>query len=367
MPPAPLPTIEPRIAQLTPYRPGKPIEEVKRELGIADVVKMASNENPLGPSPRALAAAAEALGSVHLYPDAACHALRERVSQLLQISPDMLVFGNGSDEVIHYLGVAFLSEGDNIVQGDPSFVRYEAAAVLNRSACRKVALTQWVHDLDAMADAVDDRTRIVFIANPNNPTGTLVSRLEVERFLDAVPETCITVFDEAYHEYVDDPDAPDLLPHIREGRNVVVLRTFSKAYGLAGMRIGYGVCRPEIADALNRVREPFNVSLPGQAAALAALDDHEHLEMTLRINRQGRDQLAAGFTRLGLEATPTQGNFLWVNLRRDGRQVYDALLKQGVIVRTGDVFGAHEFLRITIGTPEQNARLLSALEGSLQQ
>ncbi|MGC8668653.1 MAG: histidinol-phosphate transaminase [Chthonomonadales bacterium] len=349
------------ITRLVPYRPGKPIEEVKRELGLTDVVKLASNENPLGPSPKAVEALRQAADRIHLYPDASCWALRAAVAQHLGVPEDTLVFGNGSDDVIHLLGVTLLAPGDEVVQADPSFVRYEAAAILNRANCHLVPLREWTHDLDAMAQRLNERTRLIFIANPNNPTGTSVPRNQVERFLDRVPPRAVVVFDEAYYEYVDRPDYPDTLAYVRDGLNVVTLRTFSKAYGLAGLRIGYGVASPQLADYLNRVREPFNVSLVAQEAALAALSDEEHLRRSRDANRAGKLQLYRGFDALDLPYVPTDANFVWVDVRRDCQEVFLALLQRGVIVRTGDIFGAETWLRVTIGTADQNERFLTAL------
>jgi len=356
------------IKQLVPYRPGKPIEEVERELGITGIIKLASNENSLGPSPKAIEVVQRLASKMHVYPDANCYALRQAVSQATSLSPDSLVFGNGSDDIIHLLGVTFLRAGDEVIQGDPSFVRYEAAAILNDAACHLVPLTaDWVHDLDAMARRVNDRTRLVFIANPNNPTGTIVGRKALEQFLDRMPERVLTVIDEAYFEYAAvDPEYPDSLDYVRAGRNVVTLRTFSKAYGLAGHRIGWGAMRPDIAEWLNRTREPFNVNYMAQHAAVAALGDHEHVERTVAMNEAGKQAFYAAFEELGLPFAPTHGNFVWVDLKRDCKKVFQALLHKGVITRTGDIFGAPTYLRVTIGTQEENAKFLNALRAVME-
>ncbi|MCS6775027.1 MAG: histidinol-phosphate transaminase [Chloroherpetonaceae bacterium] len=356
------------IARLTPYSPGKPIEEVQRELGLTRVVKLASNENPLGPSPQAIKAIADSATRVHLYPDAASRALRQALAGRLHVSPESLVIGNGSDDIIHLLGVTFLRPGDEVVQGDPSFVRYEAAALLNNALCHRVPLTpDWVHDLEAMAARCNARTRLVFIANPNNPTGTIVGRDALLRLLDRMPEGALLVLDEAYYEYAAGaPEYPDGVDLVREGRNVVVLRTFSKAYGLAGLRVGYGVMHPDIAQWLHRTREPFNVNLIAQVAARAALEDVAHVRRTIEVNEEGKQAFYSAFRALGLEYTPTFANFVWVDLRRECRPVYEALLQRGVITRTGDIFGAPTYLRVTIGTPEENALFLSALRHVLQ-
>jgi histidinol-phosphate aminotransferase len=356
------------ITRLVPYRPGKPIEEVERELGITGIIKLASNENSLGPSPNAIAVVRELAAKMHVYPDANCYALRQAVSRATGLSPDSLVFGNGSDDIIHLLGITFLQAGDEVIQGDPSFVRYEAAAILNDAACRLVPLTSdWVHDLDAMAGRVNERTRLVFISNPNNPTGTIVTRNALERFLNKMPERVLTIIDEAYYEYAaGDPKYPNSLDYVREGRNVVTLRTFSKAYGLAGHRIGWGAMRPDIAEWLNRTREPFNVNQMAQAAAVAALDDLDHVERTVAMNDAGKRSFYRAFEELGLPYTLTHGNFVWCDVKRDCKEVFQALLHKGVITRTGDIFGAPTHLRITIGTAEENTKFLNALRDIME-
>ncbi|HZT43704.1 MAG TPA: histidinol-phosphate transaminase [Chthonomonadaceae bacterium] len=360
------PTVAENITHLTPYRPGKPIEEVERELGLTDIVKLASNENNLGPSPKAIEAMQRAAAQMHLYPEATAPRLREALARHLGVDEKMLVFGNGSDDIIHLLGVTFLEPGDEVIQAEPSFVRYKAAAILNNAPCHSLPLDSgWTHDLEAMAERINAHTRLIFLCNPNNPTGTIVSRAALERFLDRVPERAIVVLDEAYFEYAQGPDFPDGSRYVQEGRNVVVLRTFSKIYGLAGLRIGYGIMRPEIAAWLERTREPFNVSGMAQAAALAALADTEHVERTLAMNAAGKQAFYAGFEALGLPYTPTHANFVWVDVRRDCKAVFEALLRQGVITRTGDIFGAPTHLRVTIGRPEENARFLTALRAAL--
>lgn len=356
-------TVGENIMRLVPYRPGKPVEEVERELGITGIIKLASNENSLGPSPKAIEVVKKLAAKMHIYPDASCFALRQALAARTKLSPEAFVFGNGSDDVIHLLGVTFLRECDEVIQGDPSFVRYEAAAILNEARCHLVPLTSdWVHDLDAMAARVNERTRLVFIANPNNPTGTIVTRTALDRFLQGLPPRVITVLDEAYYEYAAaDPDYPSGLEYVREGRNVVVLRTFSKAYGLAGHRIGWGAMRPEIAEWLNRTREPFNVNYMAQFAAAAALEDEEHVAATVRMNELGKQAFYRTFEDLGLAYTPTHGNFVWFDLGRDCKEAFQALLRKGVITRTGDIFGAPTHLRVTIGSEQENAKFLNAL------
>lgn len=356
------PEIPSYVQRLRPYVPGKPIEEVEREHGLSNIIKLASNENPLGPSPRAMAAIREAAASVALYPDASCFALTNALARHLGVSADTVVVGNGSDEIIHYLGLAFLRPGDEVLTGDPSFVRYEAAAVLNQAEYVPVPLREHRFDLEAMAERLGPRTRMVYIANPNNPTGTVVSRDEAERFLDRCPEQTLVVMDEAYYEYVDDPDYPPCLQYIEEGRNVVVLRTFSKIYALAGLRVGYGVARREIVHALHQVREPFNVNSLAQVAALASLEDPDQVPRSRRANAEGRDFLYAAFRRLGLPYVETQANFVLVDVGTSSLPIYEALLRRGVIVRAGEKLGLPTFLRVTIGAMPDNERFIAELE-----
>ena len=369
--PAPLPAppvVEENITRLHAYHPGKPIEEVERELGITGIIKLASNENPLGPAPAAVEAMRALAAKMHIYPDANSHLLRQAVAEKLKVSPDALVFGNGSDDVIHLLGITFLNSGDEVIQSDPSFVRYESAATLNNAKLHLVPLLpDWNHDADALIANINDRTRLIFLANPNNPTGTILGRAAVERIVNAAPERALVVLDEAYYEYaMNDADFPDALQYVRDGRNVVVLRTFSKAYGLAGLRVGFGAMRPEIAEWLNRTREPFNVNYMAQIAAVAALQDTAHITETLRVNEEGKREFYAAFAKLNLPYTPTYGNFVWFDTRRDSKTIFQALLKEGVITRTGDIFGAPTHLRVTIGTSAENAKFLTALEKVLQ-
>ncbi len=351
------------ITRLTPYRPGKPVAEVERELGITGIIKLASNENSLGPSPKAIAAIHDYASKMHVYPDASSFELRNALAAHLDVAPDTLVLGNGSDDIIHLLGVTFLEPGDEVIQGYPSFVRYESAAILNNAPCHLVPLTaNWVHDLDAMAERLNKNTRMVFITNPNNPTGTIVSREALERFIAKVPERALIVVDEAYCEYAaSSPDFSDALRYVREGENVVALRTFSKIYGLAGLRVGYGVMRPDIANSLHQTREPFNLNLMAQLSAVAALQDQEHVAKTVAMNETGKADFYRAFEEMGLDYTPTYGNLVWFDTGRDSAALFQALLREGVITRTGDVFGAPTYLRVTVGTQTENAKFLNAL------
>jgi len=348
------------IASLVPYPPGKPIEELERELGISGSIKLASNENPLGPSKKAVKAVADALTNLHRYPDGSCYYLKTRLAVFLNMPPETLIFGNGSNEIIELLVRAYLAKGDEAVMGDPSFAVYPIAVKAVGAKPVTVALKGFTHDLAAMARAVTDRTRVIFIANPNNPTGTMVGRTEFARFMRDVPDDVIVCVDEAYREFVRTPDFPDSFGYVKAGAPVLVLRTFSKIYGLAGLRVGYGAAPAEMIDYMNRVRQPFNVNSLAQVAALAALDDRKHLERTLDNNARGLEFLFREVGALGLECVPTEANFFLIRVN-DGRGVYDRLLRKGVIVRPMASYGLPEFIRVTVGLPKENKRFVKAL------
>lgn len=349
------------ILKLTPYVPGKPIEEVKRELGIDDIIKLASNENPLGPSSKAVEAMQAAIPNVGLYPEGSCFELRQAVAKHLGVDPGMLIFGTGADEIIHYLGVALLDNGDEIIQGDPSFVQYQAASTLMDCKAHLVPLKDWTHDLKAMLAKVNEHTKMFFITNPNNPTGTIVSADQVEAVLDALPERCVLVLDEAYYEYVDDPNYTRSIEWAKQGRNVIALRTFSKVYALAGLRVGYGIGPQPLMDLIERVRLPFNVNSLAQVAGIASLNDPQQVTRTRELNRRAKEYMYRELDSMGIPYTPTQANFLWIDVKRDCRQVFKQLLQRGVIVRTGDIFGCPTHLRVTTGTDEQNERFIRTL------
>ncbi|MGV3614805.1 MAG: histidinol-phosphate transaminase [Fimbriimonas sp.] len=349
--------IRPNVLAMEPYVPGKPIEEVKRELGLERVVKLASNENPFGPSPKAIEAVREAAASMHMYPDGASFELKEAIAQKFGIERSGIMVGNGSDELIHLLGILMLGEPQHaLMMGDPGFSRYDASAHI--AACRLVKIpldAKYVHDLDAMADAVDEDTRLIYVANPNNPTGTIVRRDAWERFLDRVPENVLIVLDEAYYEYAAHlPEFPNSLDYVKAGReNVVGLRTFSKAQGLAGVRVGYGFASPKVVDAIDRAREPFDVNRLAHAAAVAALDDDAHVQRTVEHNRRGLELLAGAFKEAGAEPCESFANFIYADFHRPTRPIYQALLKRGVITRPGDLLGNPTCLRVSIGTQEE--------------
>ncbi|HEX8550304.1 MAG TPA: histidinol-phosphate transaminase [Abditibacteriaceae bacterium] len=351
------------VEKLRPYVPGKPIDEVKRELGLPDdleIIKLASNENVLGPSPRALAAIAEAAPESWLYPDDTCFELKNALAKFWDVAPEQLVIGNGSDEILHFLGLAFLDRDDEVVFGEPSFVQYKAAAMLANVTYVPVPLdAEMRHDLRAMKAAITERTKMVFIANPNNPTGTTVSRADFEEFLEDLPPRVVVVLDQAYYEYVMTDDSPNALDYIRAGHNVVALHTFSKAYALAGLRVGYGIASPELAGYLQQVRGPFNVNLPAQAAAIASLHDDEQVAKAYACNSAGLEQFYAAFDELGLKYVPSEANFVLFNVGRNAKTVADSLMRRGVIVRVG--FGLPDMIRVTVGTRAMNERFISSL------
>jgi histidinol-phosphate aminotransferase len=349
------------IQGLDVYPPGKPIEELEREYGIRGSIKLASNENPLGPSPRALAVLREAVAQVHRYPDGACYYLRRGLAKKLGVSPDALIVGNGSNEILELVVRTFLRAGEDAIMADQAFAIYRLVVQAQGARGIRVPLRQFTHDLNAIADAITPATRIVFLANPNNPTGTIFFREPWEEFLAAVSPDIVVVMDEAYAEYVDDAHYPDSLAALRQERPIVILRTFSKIYGLAGLRVGYGIAQPELIDLMNRVRAPFNVNSLAQAAALAALDDDEHVARTRQVNREGMAYLRAAFAALGLEVVPSWANFLLVRVGNAAR-VYDALLREGVIVRPVGFYGFPEHVRVTVGLREENERLIGALK-----
>ncbi len=353
------------IADLRVYEPGKPIEEVARELGfddVADIIKVASNENELGPSPLAMEAMQEAVSGMHRYPDGGAFYLKRKLAEKLDVEPENLLFGCGSNELIVFLCHVFMEPGRNLIMGAEAFAVYFLANALYGGETVRVPMPGHVHDLDAMRAAITPDTRLVCICNPNNPTGTTVSPEAIDAFIEQLPNHVIAVFDEAYFEVMPEEMKPDVLKHIRAGReNVVVLRTFSKAYGLAGLRIGYAVGHPELIGLLNKVRQPFNVNLMAQAAAAAALDDVTHLVETQEMVAQGIGFFREELPKLGVETVPSGANFILVKTG-NGRQVFEELQKRKVIVRPMDPYGLPDFIRITIGTPLQNKRLLDALK-----
>ena len=352
------------VCDLVAYEPGKPISETARELGLdpAQIVKVASNENPLGPSPLAKAAMREALDEAHIYPDGGGYRLRTGIAESLGLGRENMVLGNGSNEIIELLCHTFLNRQTELIAAEHAFVVYKLMATLFGAKYVEVADPDFIHDLDAMASAINADTRLVFIANPNNPTGTMVDQAAIDRFMDRLPPHVIAVFDEAYIEFPVAP--PDTLRYVREGRNVCVLRTFSKLHGLAGLRVGYGLAPAHLADLLQKARQPFNVNAIAQAGALAALGDQDHIANTLRTNREGIEFYQHACRDRGLEYVPSHANFLLIKTG-DGDRVFRDMLKQGVIVRAMSGYKLPDWIRISIGTPPQNKRCLEVLDAVL--
>ncbi len=352
----------PQLRDLAVYEPGKPIEETAREIGAdaATIIKLASNENPLGPSPAAVAAMQEALASSHLYPDGGGYYVRNALAAQLGVASDQIILGNGSNEIIEFVGHAFLNPQVEVVTPEHAFVAYKITAKIFGAPIREVAArTSFDGDLEALADAIKPETRVVFIANPNNPTGTLIAQDAVDRFMARVPEHVLVVFDEAYFEYV--PQPPNTLKFISEGRNVLVLRTFSKIHGLASLRLGYGIARPELITVLQKSREPFNVNGLAQAAAVASLADAEHQRRTRALTDEGRNFFEVNFAQMGLRFLPSAGNFLLVHVG-DGLAMFRELLQRRIIVRALKGYDLAAWVRVSIGTMEQNRACIDAMK-----
>ncbi len=356
-------SVSENIRSISPYVPGKPIEEVERELGITGTIKLASNENPLGPSPKAMTAVKKALESLNRYPDGSGFYLSRALAKKYEVETNQILLGNGSNELIELVIRTFVQAGDEIMSADPSFVVYKLITQAAGGENIIVPCKDMRHNLEIMAERITPKTKIVFIANPNNPTGTMNSKAEMDRFMERVPDHVIVAVDEAYFEYVTHADYPDSLDYLREGKNVLALRTFSKIYGLAGLRIGYGITMPEIAEMMNKVRQPFNTNSLAQAGALAALSDRKHVEKSVAVNNEGKQFLYRSFQQLGISFIPTETNFIMFETAQDAKDVFEALMKQGVIIRP---MGGKR-LRVTIGLPEENTRFVAELEKIIKQ
>jgi histidinol-phosphate aminotransferase len=357
----------PSVAALSPYEPGKPIEELRRELGIGEPIKLASNENPLGPSPLAIAAIRAALGDLNRYPDGSSWALTHKIAARHKVGADHVFPASGSVEVINLLAFLFLRPGLNAVFSQYGFAIYPLAAAAAGGESKIVPMKPgYEFDLDGIAAAIDANTRLVFLDNPNNPTGVIFRRAEWEKFLARAPDHVVIVADEAYFEFVRDRDYPDSLEYHDGQRMIVTLRTFSKIYGLAGVRIGYAIARPDVIQLLHKVRQPFNVTAPAQAGAIAAMDDDDHVRRTLETNAAGIEYLAREFRRLGIGFAPPHANFILADVG-DGRAVFERLLRLGVIVRPAGGYGLPRHVRISVGLEEENRKLVAALEQALTE
>ena len=359
--------IHPGIEDLVPYPPGKPIEELERELGIQGSIKLASNENPLGPSPMAVAAIREKLGLLHRYPDGSGYYLKSKLSETFSLPLERILLGNGSNELLELIVRTFLEPGDEAVQPFPTFLVYEKIVKGAGGTMVYVPLTDFGLDLHAMRKAITPRTKILFVNNPNNPTGTILHTRAVRDFIKTIPENVIVVMDEAYREFVTDPDFADGIQFLDAHPGIIILRTFSKLYGLAGLRIGYGFASEKLADYVNRVRQPFNANALAQAGATAALDDRTFVDQTLKTVREGLHYLQQELARMNLSFLPTQTNFFLIKVPSGGRDIYEKLLRQGVIVRAMDSYNLPEYIRINVGLPEENERFIRTLQKVLGQ
>jgi histidinol-phosphate aminotransferase len=353
--------VPPHIRSLVPYPPGKPLDELEREYGITGSIKLASNENPWGPSPKAVAAISNALTGLHRYPDGSCYYLNQALANKLGVQPQEIVFGNGSNEVIGFLITAFMQPGEEVITSHPSFLMYQKFVQVQGGVNRVVRLKNMQHDLGQIVAALNDRTRLIFLDNPNNPTGSIISPAEFDAFLTQVPEHVLVVLDEAYVDFVEPAARIDVLSYIHSDRPVAALRTFSKAYGLSGLRLGYGIMAAELAGYLHRVRQPFNVNSLAQIGGLAALADEEHYQKTLDMTREQREWLMAAVTESGCRPIASHTNFFLIDVGGDAKEFYENMLAQGVIVRPMQAYGYPHYIRITIGLPAENERFVKAL------
>ncbi len=354
------------IESLKPYTPGKPIEETERELGITNIIKLASNENSLGPSKKAIKAVKKALTKVHIYPDANGYYLKEKIAKIHNVSTDQIVLGNGSNDIIDLMVRVFCVPGEEVITSKMSFIMYYISSQAQNCILKLTEMKNYTFDLQAIKDSITEKTKMIFIANPNNPTGTYITKKELKNFLKSIPEDIVVGLDEAYYEYVVAKDYPfDNIEYIKDRPNTVVMRTFSKIYGLAGLRIGYGITDKRLADYMNRVRQPFNTSLVAQEAAIAALDDKAHVRKSRKMVREGMEFLIPELEKLGLTVIPSQANFLLIDLHRDATELYEKILREGVIVRPMKGFNMPSGIRVTIGTMEENQRFLEALKKSI--
>ncbi|MBU4227616.1 histidinol-phosphate transaminase [bacterium] len=350
------------ILDLKPYIPGKPIEEVKRELGLKEVIKLASNETSIGPSPLAVEAIKKEVENINLYPEGSSRLLREKIAHKLKIDKEMIIVGNGADNIIALVGSAFINEGDEIITGEITFPAYETITKIMGGKAIPVKFKDYTYNLEEIVHQINERTKLIFICNPNNPTGTIVNKEAVDKFMRQIPEDIVIVFDEAYYDYVEDKNYPDSLSYVLEGKNIIILRTFSKIAGIAGVRIGYGIAKPELIGYLRKVASPFPANRLAQVAAAASLDDEEHRRKVLRSNQEGKRYLYRELKKLGFFYVPTEANFVFIDLKEDAEVIFEKLLKEGVIIRPGKTWGCPNFIRVTIGTINENRKFIQALK-----
>lgn len=359
---------KPHIQSVHPYEPGKPIKELERELGLKDIVKLASNENALGPSPKALSAMQKALKESHLYPEGSCHYLLEALSKSLKLKTSQLIAGNGSNEIIELLARGFLSEGDEVISSEMSFLVYPILSQVCGASFKSVPMKNYRYDLDKIQNAITDRTRLIFIANPNNPTGTYLTEKEIDKFLEYVPDHLLVCFDEAYVDFVTARDFPKgLAERAVKNDRLIILRTFSKSYGLAGLRVGYGIASEKLVGYLHKIRQPFNVNIIAQAGAATAVSDKAFLRKTRTLVTTGRQYFYQEFKKLGLEYLPSEANFVLFNVRRPAQEVFDQLLKKGMIVRSMKAYGLPTWIRVTVGKRAENVLFIKLLKECLSK
>lgn len=356
--------VKKNILNIKPYEPGKPIEELKRELNISHIIKMASNENPLGPSKKAIKAMKRAISTVNRYPDGGCYYLKEALSRNLSVSPKNLIIGNGSNEIIELVLRTFVNKGEEVIMSEPSFLIYNIGCRVAEGLPVVVPLRDFKADLDNIRNSITNRTKLIFIDNPNNPTGRSVGEAEVERFLERLPGGVIVVFDEAYNEFIEREDFPDTIRYIGR-KNIIILRTFSKAHGLSGLRIGYGIAEKEIIEYMDCARQPFNVNSVAQIAAIASLEDKQHIANSKLVISEGKQFLYKNLDSMGLNYIKSDTNFILIDVGRTGKQVFEKMLKEGVIVRDMDAYKLNNYIRVTIGTMAENCRFIKALKKGL--
>ena len=350
------------ILDLKPYIPGKPMEEVQRELGLTEVIKLASNETSIGPSPLAVEAIKKDVENINLYPEGSSRVLREKLADILKVDKEMIITGNGADDLIDLIGMAFINEGDEVLTSETTFPAYTTATKIMGGKLIEVKLKDYCFDLEEITRRVTDKTKLIYFCNPNNPTGTIVGKEQVEKMMNGIPDDVIVVFDEAYYDYVEDEEYPESLPYVLAGRNVIILRTFSKIAGIAGVRVGYAIAKPELIGYLGRVVNPFTTNRLAQVAALASLDDKEHYNKVLQVNREGKKYLYGELEKLNLFYLPTETNFIFVDLKEDSQPFFEELLQRGVIIRPGKMYGTPTFIRVTIGTQYENEKFIQALK-----
>ncbi|MFH1441294.1 MAG: histidinol-phosphate transaminase [Candidatus Omnitrophota bacterium] len=349
------------IENIVPYIGGKPIEETKRELGLRSIVKLASNENPLGACPRAIEAVINSLTKINRYPDGNCFYLKKKLAKSTNVQPANIIFGNGSDELIDIIIKAFVEEDENIISSETTFLEYEIISKVNNRKFISVPLKYFKYDLEAIRKKIDKKTKLIFIANPNNPTGTYVTKYELRDFLKTLPDNVILVVDEAYNAFIDVDDFPNTLEYVGN-KNLIILRTFSKAYGLAGLRIGYAISSEDIISPMEKARQPFNVNLLAQEAALASIDDKDFIRKTKEVILEGKNYLYDALTKMGLVYVPSVANFILINVERDCGVFFRQMLKYGVIIRDMKQYGLNNFIRVTIGTKKENERFIKVLK-----